>query len=172
MRILTASSNERSFPSFMVCSAAIFSSAFLVSSLIFMVETMFPYRDKEYLLPNNFKVHQVYQVYFNVYPMNMDNLGTLVATSGGGFFTGVLMGWALKKILKLFAVMAGLILTGLAILQYQQVASVNWDKVEGTISTIANATTNTLNHYNIETLAATNIGIPLTSGMSAGFASW
>jgi uncharacterized membrane protein (Fun14 family) len=83
--------------------------------------------------------------------MNMDNLGTLVATSGGGFFTGVLMGWALKKILKLFAVMAGLILTGLAILQYQQVASVNWDKVEGTISTIANATTNTLNHYNIET---------------------
>jgi uncharacterized membrane protein (Fun14 family) len=102
--------------------------------------------------------------------MNMDNLGTLVATSGGGFFTGVLMGWALKKILKLFAVMAGLILTGLAILQYQQVASVNWDKVEGTISTIANATTNTLNHYNIETLAAANLGIPLTSGMSAGFA--
>jgi uncharacterized membrane protein (Fun14 family) len=102
--------------------------------------------------------------------MNMDNLGTLVAISGGGFFTGVLMGWALKKIVKLFAIMAGLFLTGLTILQYQQVTSMNWDKVEGTISTLANATTNTLNDYNIGTLAATNVDIPLTGGMSAGFA--
>jgi alkanesulfonate monooxygenase SsuD/methylene tetrahydromethanopterin reductase-like flavin-dependent oxidoreductase (luciferase family) len=42
-------------------------------------------------------------------------------------------------------IMAGLFLAGLAYLQYQQIASVNWDRIEGTISTIANATTNTFN---------------------------
>ena len=80
------------------------------------------------------------------------------------------MGWALKKVVKLFAIIAGLFLEGLAILEHQQVASVNWDKVEGTVSAIASATTNTLTDYNIETLAATNLGIPLTGGISAGFA--
>ena len=57
----------------------------------------------------------------------------------------------------------------MAYLQYQQIASVNWAKVEGTISTIANATTNTFNDYNVETLATTNLGISLTGSMSAGF---
>jgi hypothetical protein len=61
-----------------------------------------------------------------------------------------------------------LFLAGLAYLQYQQIASFNWDKIEGTISAIANATTNTFNDYSIETLATTNLGIPLTGGMSAG----
>jgi uncharacterized membrane protein (Fun14 family) len=89
---------------------------------------------------------------------------------GGGFFGGILLGYALKKVVKLIAVVVGLFLVGLAYLQYQQVASVNWSKVEGTISTIANTTTNTFNDYNIETLAMTNLGIPLTGGMSAGFA--
>jgi hypothetical protein len=71
---------------------------------------------------------------------------------------------------KLLAIMLGLFLTGLAILQHQQIASLNWDKPEGTILTIANATANTLTEYKIEALTTTNLGIPLISGMSAGFA--
>ena len=55
-------------------------------------------------------------------------------------------------------------------MQYQQVAFINWDKIEGTVSGLANTTTNTLNDYNIEALAMTNLDIPLASGMSAGFA--
>jgi hypothetical protein len=35
---------------------------------------------------------------------------------------------------------------------------------------MANATNNTFNDYNLQTLAMTNFGIPLTSSMSAGFA--
>jgi hypothetical protein len=49
-------------------------------------------------------------------------------------------------------------------------ASFNWDKIEGTISMLANTTNNTFNEYNIETLAMTNFGIPLASSVSAGFA--
>ena len=89
---------------------------------------------------------------------------------GGGFFGGLLLGYAIKKVVKLIAVVAGLFVAVSAYLQYQQIASVNWDKVEGTITGLTNATTNTLNDYNIESLATTNTGIPLTGSMSAGIA--
>jgi uncharacterized membrane protein (Fun14 family) len=102
--------------------------------------------------------------------MEIGNFNSLAAATGGGFIGGLLLGYALKKVVKLLAIIVGLFLAGLAYLQYQQLASVNWDKIEGTISTIANATTNTLNDYNIETLATTNLGIPLTGDMSADFA--
>jgi uncharacterized membrane protein (Fun14 family) len=102
--------------------------------------------------------------------MDLDSFNSIAPTIGGGFFGGLLLGYALKKVVKIIAVVVGLFIAGLAYLQYQQLASFNWDKIEGTISTIANATTNTFNGYNIETLAMTNFGIPLTGGMSAGFA--
>jgi uncharacterized membrane protein (Fun14 family) len=102
--------------------------------------------------------------------VNTDILTSMSATIGGGFFGGLLLGYALKKVVKLIAVVVGLFVAGLAYLQYQQIASVNWDKIEGTISTIANTTTNTVNEYNIESLATTSLGIPLTGGISAGFA--
>ena len=101
--------------------------------------------------------------------MSADSFSTIATTISGGFFGGLLLGYALKKVVKLIAVVVGLFMAGLAYLQYQQIATFNWDKIEGTISTIANATTNTFNDYTIETLAATNFGIPLTGGMSAGF---
>ena len=64
--------------------------------------------------------------------------------------------------------MVGLFIAGSAYLQSQQLASFNWDKIEGTITTLANTTTNTFDNHSIETLATTNVGIPLTGGMSAG----
>ena len=102
--------------------------------------------------------------------MNTDMLTSVAGSIGGGFFGGLLLGYVLKKVVKLIAVVFGLFIAGLAYLQYHQLASFNWDKIDGTISTIANATTSTFNGYNIETLAITNVGIPLTSSMSAGFA--
>jgi uncharacterized membrane protein (Fun14 family) len=101
--------------------------------------------------------------------MNMDSFISVSAGIGGGFFGGLILGYALKKAVKLIAVIVGLFIAALGFLQYQQIASVNWDKIEGIISTIVNATTNTFNGYNIEYLATTNLGIPLTGGMSAGF---
>jgi uncharacterized membrane protein (Fun14 family) len=96
-----------------------------------------------------------------MYDMIVDSINSIAAITGGGFFGGLLLSYALKKVVKLIAVVVGLFIAGLAYLQYQQIASVNWDKVEGTISTIAistiaNATTNTFNDYNIETLGLTN----------------
>ena len=108
--------------------------------------------------------------YLQVISMSTDIIASISATIGGGFFGGLLIGYALKKIVKLIAVIVGLFIAGLAYLQYQQIASFNWDKIEGTITSLANTTANTFNDYSIETLGLTNFGIPLTSGMSAGFA--
>jgi uncharacterized membrane protein (Fun14 family) len=102
--------------------------------------------------------------------MVVDNISSVGAVVGGGFFGGLLLGYALKKVFKLIAVVVGLFIAGLAYLQYQQLASVNWDKIENTNTKLANTITNTFNDYNIETLATTNLGIPFTGGMSAGFA--
>jgi uncharacterized membrane protein (Fun14 family) len=106
--------------------------------------------------------------------------GPTAATMGGGFFVGVLIGYALKKVIKLVAVIVGLFLAGLAYLQYHQVANINWNKLqqvsEGALTTVANLTMQipgiTDDGHAAATassLAMNSIGIPLTGSMSAGF---
>jgi uncharacterized membrane protein (Fun14 family) len=112
----------------------------------------------------------------------IESFGPTAATLGGGFFVGVLIGYALKKVIKLLAVIVGLFLAGLAYLQYQQIANINWNKLqtvsEGTITTLSNAITQISGisggdgHAYAATassLAVTSFGIPLTGSMSAGF---
>jgi FUN14 family len=55
----------------------------------------------------------------------IESFGSIVATMGSGFFVDVLIGYALKKVIKIVAVIVGLFLAGLAYLQYHQVANIN-----------------------------------------------
>jgi uncharacterized membrane protein (Fun14 family) len=75
----------------------------------------------------------------------IESFGATAATIGGGFFVGVLIGYALKKVIKKVAVIIGLFLAGLAYLQYHQIANINWNKLqtisEGAITTLSNAIT-------------------------------
>jgi uncharacterized membrane protein (Fun14 family) len=108
--------------------------------------------------------------------MNIDTLTSTSATIGGGFFGGLLIGYALKKVIKMLAIVVGLFLAGLAFLQYQQIATIHWHKLEGAITKLAAtaaATTSTINDNNNSVATAlaiiSNLGIPLTSSMSIGF---
>jgi uncharacterized membrane protein (Fun14 family) len=101
--------------------------------------------------------------------METSAISRFAATIGGGFFGGVLLGYAIKKIVRIAAIMVGLFIVGLAFLQYQQIASINWDKFEVSIAALATAITSTLNESNITTMAMSNIGIPLTGSMASGF---
>ena len=73
----------------------------------------------------------------------VDSFGPADATLGGGFFMGVLVGYALKKIIKIVAIITGVFLVGLAYLQYHQIVNINWNKLqqasEHTIITLSNA---------------------------------
>ena len=112
--------------------------------------------------------------------MSIESFGTTAATLRGGFFVGVLIGYALKKVIKLLAVIVGLFLAGLAYLQYNQIANINWNKLqqvsEGALTTVANLTMQIPgisgdghDAATASSLAMTSFGIPLTGSMSAGF---
>ena len=76
--------------------------------------------------------------------MNIESFAPTAATMGSGFFVGLLIGYAIKKVIKLLAVIVGLFLAGLAYLQYHQIANINWNKhqqvSEGALTTLANLT--------------------------------
>jgi uncharacterized membrane protein (Fun14 family) len=114
----------------------------------------------------------------------IESFGSTAANMGGGFFVGVLIGYALKKVIKLVAVIVGLFLAGLAYLQYHQIANINWNKLqqvsEGAIITLSNLTmqipgissgssSSDVHAAAASSLAMTSFGIPLTGSMSAGF---
>jgi uncharacterized membrane protein (Fun14 family) len=103
--------------------------------------------------------------------MNTDTLTSISTSIGGGFFGGLLIGYALKKVIKMLSIIVGLFLAGLVFLQYQQIATIHWHKLEGAITKLAAATTNTINDNNNAAALAmmSNFGIPLTSSMSIGF---
>jgi len=113
----------------------------------------------------------------------IDSFGPTAAILGGGFLVGILIGYTLKKVMKIAAVLVGLFLAGLAYLQYHQVANINWNKLqtvsEGTITTFSNAiivqildfgdSSHAAATASSSSLAMTSFGIPLTGSMSAGF---
>jgi uncharacterized membrane protein (Fun14 family) len=113
----------------------------------------------------------------------IESFGPTAATLGGGFFVGILIGYAIKKIIKMVAVIAGLFLAGLVYLQSQQIANINWNKLqtvsEGVLTTVANLTMQIQGISSVSgdghtaatasSLAMTSFGIPLTGSMSAGF---
>ena len=103
--------------------------------------------------------------------MTADSLVSASAAIGGGFFGGIFLGYALKKAVKLIAVVIGLFIAGLAYLQYQQIAYIDWDKIERmATTTFGNVTSQIFSNQDISPFALSNFGIPLTGGMSAGVA--
>jgi uncharacterized membrane protein (Fun14 family) len=114
------------------------------------------------------------------YMQSIESFGLTAATMGGGFFGGILIGYVLKKVIKIVAIIAGLFLAGLAYLQYHQIANINWNKFqtvpEAAIKTLSNAIIQIQSSGDgshavatASSLAMTSFGIPLTGSMSAGF---
>jgi uncharacterized membrane protein (Fun14 family) len=100
-----------------------------------------------------------------------------VSTISGGFLAGALAGYALKKIIKIVAVIVGLFIAALAYLEYQRIISVDWETLQtvsqNAITTSANTLTHLSNNIGADqttNLALSNLGIPLASSASAGFA--
>jgi uncharacterized membrane protein (Fun14 family) len=103
--------------------------------------------------------------------MSVDVFTSIPATIGGGFAGGLLLGYTLKKVVKLIVVVIGLFIAGLAYLQYQQIAYFDWDKIERVITTtFGNVTSQISSNQDISSFALSSFGIPLTSSVSAGFA--
>ena len=86
------------------------------------------------------------------------NIMPLVSTIGFGGIVGFLLGFALKRIMKILAVIAGVFFAALLYLESQHIVNVNWEKLQ----TISNGILST-----ITTTAATN-ATSTTGGVGAG----
>jgi uncharacterized membrane protein (Fun14 family) len=102
---------------------------------------------------------------------------SVAASVGVGGLAGFVIGYAIKKILKIVVVIVGLFLGALVWLANQGVITIHWDKI-GSTSTSAlvglqNATIGAAaapgaaDHV---MMALANIGIPLTGSFAAAFA--
>jgi uncharacterized membrane protein (Fun14 family) len=117
----------------------------------------------------------------------------LVSTIGFGGIIGFLVGFALKRIMKILGVIAGVFFAALLYLESQHIVNVNWDKLQtisnsvlSTITTTSNATSTSGGGMgaiqsilgNNSTAAAAsilpitstlaNFGIPLTGSTAIG----
>ena len=100
-------------------------------------------------------------------------IGIVASSFGGGFFGGLLIGYALKKVAKIIGIVLGLFFAGLAYLQYQGIVDVKWNQLqnvtEGAANVVLNATENGIpgivTQQNFESW-----GLPLTGGLALGFA--
>jgi uncharacterized membrane protein (Fun14 family) len=119
-----------------------------------------------------------------------------VSTVGFGGIVGFLIGFTLKRIMKILAVIAGVFFAALLYLESQHIVNVNWDKLQtisnGVLSTITttaatnatstsggglgsiqailgNNSTGTATSILPITSTMANLGIPLTGSTAMGF---
>lgn len=97
-----------------------------------------------------------------------------LGTVGFGGIIGFLIGYALKKIAKILAVIVGVFFAAILYFESNGIININWDKLQsiaqstlssfmGLITTAANGNSSTL-------LPIASLGLPLTGSAAAGFA--
>src|SRR6266487_4271864 len=95
------------------------------------------------------------------------DLMPFAGTIGGGFFVGLLAGYAIKKIIKIAAVIVGLFIAVLAYLEFQRIIDVNWAKLQAVSQNVFTWVANTIihisNNIGAGQAALSNLGIPLAA---------
>ena len=101
------------------------------------------------------------------------DLGFIGTSIGFGGIAGFLIGYAIKKALKIMMIIIGLFFAALAYLNYQGIVTINWDKLgttaTGATSGLGNATGTIAGVSDQFTPTLINFGIPLTGSFAAAF---
>ncbi len=100
--------------------------------------------------------------------MILDNIAPALFTAGSGGIAGFLIGFALKKAMKIAAVIVGLFFTALMYLQYQGILAINWYKLQSISESTLLMIGNLINNVEPVSNITASVGIPLTGGLSAG----
>ena len=98
----------------------------------------------------------------------------LIGTSVGfGGIAGFLIGYAVKKAIKIMMIIIGLFFAALAYLNYQGILTINWEKLgstaTGATTGLGNATGQIAGISDQVTPTLINFGIPLTGSFAAAF---
>ena len=101
--------------------------------------------------------------------MLIENIESIATSVGLDGITGFLLGYFLRKIIKLILFALGGILALLLYLQYQGLITVNMPKIQS-YATLVNTLSNSSEAWNhILPSGAANLGFPLASSMAVGF---
>jgi uncharacterized membrane protein (Fun14 family) len=112
------------------------------------------------VVPNRYKTDLAYDIGF-----------MLTSVSSGGI-GGFLIGYAVKKGIKIIIGIAGLLLGGLAYLNYKGLVSVDWEKIASVSNQAisldsASYASSVMDSQVMPTMV--NFGVPLTGSFAAGF---
>lgn len=102
--------------------------------------------------------------------MNIESITPVVASMGFGVTTGFLIGFAIKKVMKILAVVAGIFFAAIMYLETQNIISINWDRLRATSDGAVIALTNAAGQIQGISTTETNLALPLTGSMAMGFA--
>jgi len=100
--------------------------------------------------------------------MSPENLFPTAASIGGGFFAGLLLGYFVKKVIKILMFVAGGIVGLLLYLQQQQIISVNAERLEGSSTFILTTLSSSFDKMT-QIGDMSSLGIPLAASIAAGF---
>jgi uncharacterized membrane protein (Fun14 family) len=101
------------------------------------------------------------------------DIGFILTSVSSGGVAGFLIGYALKKGIKIILTIAGLFLAALAYLNYQGLINVDWNTVVSisnrAVTELSNSTgyVSVVDSQVVPTLM--NFGVPLTGSFAAGF---
>ena len=100
--------------------------------------------------------------------MFIESLIPAAASIGGGFFIGILVGYFVKKVIKVLMFVAGGIVGLLLYLQQEQIISVNIERLEGSSTTILTTLSSSFDKMT-QIGDMSTLGIPLAASIAAGF---
>jgi uncharacterized membrane protein (Fun14 family) len=107
--------------------------------------------------------------------MSIENIYPIAVTSGGGFFASFLIGYFIKKAIKILMFVLGGILALLTYLQFLEIIDVQikLDKIQNSAEAIINTFTANANAVfstdNGPSFIESNLGMPVSGSITAGF---
>jgi uncharacterized membrane protein (Fun14 family) len=99
------------------------------------------------------------------------SVGDLLFSAGGGFLFGAVANYAIKKVMKIAAVVIGLFVAGLAYLSYKGWIDIKWMEVENATRTtltsvegqVVHAFNNTTSQFATHSSTIESSGLPLAA---------
>jgi len=103
------------------------------------------------------------------------DIGFMLTSASSGGIAGFLIGYAVKKGIKIIVSIAGLFLAGLAYLNYKGLVSVDWERIASVSNKAitdfslgsAGYASSVMDSQVVPTMM--NFGVPLTGSFAAGF---
>jgi len=100
--------------------------------------------------------------------LSLEIIRSALLTAGSGGIAGFIIGFALKKVIKILAVIVGIFLGTLIYFQSQSFITINWAKLESLLESTMPTMSNSVSDTSLVNNITGSMGLPLLGGLSLG----